>query len=177
MADTLNKVKSALGITGTYQDNTLNVYIDEVKEYMVDAGVPESVVNSDVSAGVISRGVTDLWNYGSSGGKLSEYFYQRLTQLVYSVQTGKIITFNEGDYGITYPVNIEGVDISEADTVIFSCEEVTKEYNSVSNNCVLITFTKDESDSYKSGTYSWSLKLLKDEAAITVVNNGVLIVT
>lgn len=84
MADTLiDKVKSALGITGTYQDNTLNVYIDEVKEYMLDAGVPESVVNSDVSAGVISRGVTDLWNYGSSGGKLSEYFYQRVGQLVY----------------------------------------------------------------------------------------------
>jgi hypothetical protein len=41
------------------------------------------VVNSDVSAGVISRGVTDLWNYGSSGGKLSEYFYQRVGQLVY----------------------------------------------------------------------------------------------
>lgn len=83
MADTLNKVKSALGITGTYQDETLKVYIEEVKEYMVDAGVPESVVNSDVSAGVISRGVTDLWNYGSSGGKLSEYFYQRVIQLVY----------------------------------------------------------------------------------------------
>lgn len=83
MADTLNKVKSALGITGTYQDETLTVYIDEVKDYMLDAGVPESVVNSNVSAGVISRGVTDLWNYGSSGGKLSEYFYQRVTQLVY----------------------------------------------------------------------------------------------
>lgn len=83
MADTLSKVKSALGITGTYQDETLTVYIDEVKEYMLDAGVSEAVVNSDVSAGVISRGVADLWNYGSSGGKLSEYFYQRVGQLVY----------------------------------------------------------------------------------------------
>lgn len=83
MADTLSKVKSALGITGSYQDDTLSVYIDEVKDYMLSAGVAESVVNSDVSAGVISRGVTDLWNYGSSGGKLSEYFYQRVSQLVY----------------------------------------------------------------------------------------------
>ena len=83
MADILTKVKSALGITGTYQDDTLNVYIEEVKQYMLDAGVPESVITADISAGVIARGVTDLWNYGSAGGKLSEYFYQRVTQLAY----------------------------------------------------------------------------------------------
>lgn len=81
MADILSKVKSALGITGDYQNETLQVYIDEVKSYMIGAGVSESIVNSDMSAGVISRGVIDLWNYGSSGGKLSEYFYQRVIQL------------------------------------------------------------------------------------------------
>ena len=86
MADTLSKVKSALGITGNYQDNTLNVYINEVKEYMLDAGVPEEVVNSDVSAGVIARGVTDLWNYNGGAGKLSDYFYQRVSQLAYKTQ-------------------------------------------------------------------------------------------
>lgn len=84
MADTLSKVKSALGITGTYQDETLTVYIDEVKEYMVSAGVPKAVVDSDVSAGVIARGVTDLWNYNGGGGKLSDYFYQRVSQLTYA---------------------------------------------------------------------------------------------
>ena len=84
MADEmLTKVKAALGITGTYLDPTLEVYLDEVREYMVDAGVPESVVNSTASVGVISRGVTDLWNYGQSGGKLSSYFYQRVSQLCY----------------------------------------------------------------------------------------------
>ena len=84
MADILTKVKSALGITGNYQDTTLNIYIDEVKFYMLDAGVPESVINSDVSAGVISRGVTDLWSYGTNDGKLSDYFYQRVSQLALS---------------------------------------------------------------------------------------------
>ena len=84
MADVLSKVKSALGITGNYQDTTLKIYIDEVKYYMLDAGVPESVVNSDASAGVISRGVTDLWNYGTNDGKLSDYFYQRVSQLALS---------------------------------------------------------------------------------------------
>ena len=84
MADILTKVKSALGITGNYQDATVNIYIDEVKAYMKDAGVPESVINSDVSAGVISRGVTDLWSYGTNDGKLSNYFYQRVSQLALS---------------------------------------------------------------------------------------------
>lgn len=87
MADTLSKVKSALGITGTYQDETLTVYIDEVKDYMMSAGVSEDVVNSDVSAGVIARGVTDLWNYNGGAGKLSDYFYQRVSQLVYKTTT------------------------------------------------------------------------------------------
>ena len=81
----LTKVKSALGITGEYQDATLNIYIDEVKAYMVSAGVPENVVNSNDSAGVIARGVTDLWNYNGGAGKLSEYFYQRVSQLSYTV--------------------------------------------------------------------------------------------
>lgn len=84
MADThLDLVKKALGITGEYQDDTLKIYIDEVKAYMVSAGVSEAVINSTVSAGVIARGVTDLWSYGSGTGKLSDYFYQRVTQLAY----------------------------------------------------------------------------------------------
>lgn len=86
MAETvtlLDKVKSALGITGNYQDATLNVYIDEVIAYMVSAGVPESIINADISAGVIARGVTDLWNYNGGAGKLSQYFYERVCQLTY----------------------------------------------------------------------------------------------
>ena len=84
MTGVLEKVKSALGITGAYQDNTLNIYIEEVKAYMLDAGVPESIVESEAPVGVISRGVSDLWNYGANTGKLSEYFYQRVSQLALS---------------------------------------------------------------------------------------------
>ena len=85
MADThLDKVKNALGITGTYQDATLTIYIDEVKAYMKDAGVSTDVIESELSAGVIARGVTDLWNYNGGAGKLSDYFYQRVSQLAYT---------------------------------------------------------------------------------------------
>lgn len=75
----LDDVKLALGITGTYQDGTVNEYIKEVKGFLVDAGVK----SSHITAGIVSRGVSDLWNYGSGKGKLSEYFMQRAAQLAY----------------------------------------------------------------------------------------------
>lgn len=85
MADAhLDKVKSALGITGNFQDTTLTIYIDEVLAYMKDAGVSTDVIDSELSAGVIARGVTDLWNYNGGAGKLSDYFYQRVSQLAYT---------------------------------------------------------------------------------------------
>lgn len=86
MADVtlLTSVKAALGITGAYQDATLNVYISEVVDYMVSAGVPREVITANTSAGVIARGVADLWNYNGGAGKLSDYFYQRVSQLTYT---------------------------------------------------------------------------------------------
>lgn len=77
----LKKIKAGLGISGDYQDETLQVYIDEVKAFMLSAGVAETVVNSSEAVGVIMRGVADLWNYGSGSVKLSEYFIQRMIQL------------------------------------------------------------------------------------------------
>lgn len=81
MTDLLEKVKTALGVSGTNFDVQLNLYIDEVKEYLLSAGISEEVLNSDKSVGVIIRGVADLWNYGNSDTKLSDYFYQRAEQL------------------------------------------------------------------------------------------------
>lgn len=82
-AEILKAVKSALGITGEYLDGTLTMYINEAKQYLTDAGVSPAVVSSSASLGVITRGVSDLWSYGSGEGKLSDYFYQRATQLIY----------------------------------------------------------------------------------------------
>lgn len=78
----LAKVKSALGIGGTYQDDTLQIYIDEVKDYLQSAGVSEEIILSKKAIGIISRGVADLWNYGAGNAQLSSYFMQRATQLV-----------------------------------------------------------------------------------------------
>lgn len=85
MADAalVKAVKLARGMTGTFepQDTQLNIEIDEVIGYMVAGGVPKSVANSEASAGVIARGIEDI-KY--NGGKLSDYFYQRCSQLALS---------------------------------------------------------------------------------------------
>lgn len=77
MAANFENVKSALGITGTYQDNTLQVYFDEVIAFLVDAGVS----SANITDGIVARGVSDLWNYGAGEGSLSDYFKMRATQL------------------------------------------------------------------------------------------------
>lgn len=82
----LTKVKTGLGVTGTYQDETLKIYIADVKAYLTDAGVSETIVNSPQSVGVILRGVADLWNYGSGNADFSPYFIQRAIQLAYKTE-------------------------------------------------------------------------------------------
>lgn len=76
---TLDDVKAALGVTGDYQDGTLQVYMSEVVAFLTDAGVAAD----KFTTGLIARGISDLWNYGGAEGKLSEYFIQRASQLAY----------------------------------------------------------------------------------------------
>lgn len=75
----LADVKNALGIQGNYLDATLQIHIDEVTGFLKDAGVEDS----NISAGIVARGVSDVWDYVGGSGKLSEYFIQRATQLSY----------------------------------------------------------------------------------------------
>lgn len=75
----LTTVKQALGITGSYQDNTLTAWINETVAFLTDAGVSES----NITPGIVARGVADLWNYGAGDGKFSTYFMQRASQLSY----------------------------------------------------------------------------------------------
>ncbi len=80
----LSKVKNALGITSTAQDETLKVYIDGVKSFMKSAGVSDTVLDSDTSSGAIVAGVIDTWNYGSGEVNLSPYTKERIIQLKYA---------------------------------------------------------------------------------------------
>lgn len=76
---TLTEIKAALNITGDYQDATLQIYMDDVMGFLEEAGVNPA----NVSAGLVARGVADLWNYGAGDGRLSTYFRQRAAQLSY----------------------------------------------------------------------------------------------
>ena len=74
---TLDDVKTAIGITGDFQNDTLQIYFDEVVDFLKDAGIDEN----SITKGIVARGVSDLWNYGMEEGRFSEYFYQRAKQL------------------------------------------------------------------------------------------------
>lgn len=78
-ANLLAAVRKALNY-GSYQDNALSVYVDEVVNYLIDGGVAPEVANSTASAGVIAIGVTDL-QYRN--GSFSNYFKERAVQLHY----------------------------------------------------------------------------------------------
>lgn len=81
-ADRLAKVKTALGMNGSdYQDEILSIYISEVLEGMIDAGVQREVAESHAAVGCIAVGVNDLWNYSSGGVRFSDYFKSRVVQL------------------------------------------------------------------------------------------------
>lgn len=77
----LNQVKKGLGISGTFHDDTLSIYINSVKQFMISAGVAEGVANDGLALGAILAGVNDLWNYSSGNAKFSEFFIQRMLQL------------------------------------------------------------------------------------------------
>lgn len=80
-SEQLRIVKTALGISGDFHNETLSIYIDEVIGYMGDAGVPDTVIATERINGCLVRGVSDLWNYGQGDAKLSPYFHQRVIQL------------------------------------------------------------------------------------------------
>lgn len=84
----LTGVKNALGITGTFQDDTISGYIEEVMDYMSGAGVSDAMISASV--GTIARGVSDLWDNDGGNVRLSPYFMNRVAQLVYrsAVQSG-----------------------------------------------------------------------------------------
>lgn len=76
----LEQVKKLLGITGKFQDETISGWIDEIKQLMIDGGISPSIVNDDKSAGVIAKGIDDVYFQKTD---LSNYFWQRATQLAY----------------------------------------------------------------------------------------------
>lgn len=58
----LERVKSGINLNGNdYQNDTLSVWIEEVKQDLLHAGVSVDVANSTLAVGCITRGVDDRW--------------------------------------------------------------------------------------------------------------------
>lgn len=79
-AQQIVKIKLALGI-GAIPDATIEVWLTDVKDAMKRAGCSDSVINADTSIGTLTRGVSDLWNYGAGDTEFSTVFLQRVSQL------------------------------------------------------------------------------------------------
>lgn len=77
----LSKVKKALGMSGDYQDELLEIYIASTMDFMKNAGVSEEAIRDKKSVAVIARGVIDSWNYLGGKGKFSTLFTEMVEQL------------------------------------------------------------------------------------------------
>lgn len=87
----LEEVKKRIGVTGTFQNTIIQGYIIDVQKFLEDGGVSKKAVASTENAGIIARGVLDLWNYGSGDGSLSPWFIQRATQLSYKNDSDEVV--------------------------------------------------------------------------------------
>lgn len=75
--DLLIEVKKRLLISDDFHNDLFLGLIEDVKNYMISAGVQNEVVNGVISIGCIARGVSDLW----TSEKFSDFFNQRVIQL------------------------------------------------------------------------------------------------
>lgn len=81
-AELLERVKTSLGLQGNdFHNDTLNIYIEDVRHFMKSSGVSDEVLDSSASVGVICRGVADCWNYGAGTASFSDIFKLRVLQL------------------------------------------------------------------------------------------------
>jgi hypothetical protein len=77
----LQLVKNALGNQSDYQNNTLQFYIDEAIDFLIDSGVNENIAKSKKAVGAIVLYINDTWNYSSGVVVYSDALIKRIIQL------------------------------------------------------------------------------------------------
>lgn len=76
----LEQVKTAINLTGNdYQNDTIKIWIADVKQDLLFAGVSPDVLESTLAVGCISRGVDDKWASHRDG--YSDMFYSLAERL------------------------------------------------------------------------------------------------
>lgn len=76
----LKEVKTAIKMEGNdYNDGTITVWINSIKQDLLYAGVSQAVADSTCAVGCIAQGVDDIWV--SHRGAYSDLFYQGVERL------------------------------------------------------------------------------------------------
>ncbi|EKQ50269.1 MULTISPECIES: hypothetical protein [unclassified Clostridium] len=70
----LEKVKIGLAVDGDYTDDTLKIKTMAVKQYMLNAGVSQSALETDLGIATLTIGVNDIWSLESGEIKFSFAF-------------------------------------------------------------------------------------------------------
>lgn len=82
---TVADIKPGLNMPAEYtaNDDALQFWLDAVVEYLRGAGVAES----NITPGIVARGVDDLWRYGGGDVKFSKAFEMMAIQASYKAVT------------------------------------------------------------------------------------------
>lgn len=78
--DLTNRVIQILGLT-EYHEKIIDGFVSDGIDYLKSAGVPDSVIFSKRSVGVLVQYVNDVWNLTQGQSKLSPFFKERVIQL------------------------------------------------------------------------------------------------
>lgn len=70
----LQKVKSGLSVSGTFNDASLSIKMLAVKQYMQNAGITDEKIETDLGIATLTIGVSDLWNLSPGEIKFSDAF-------------------------------------------------------------------------------------------------------
>lgn len=82
LEEQVKEVKRAIFGNTEHNDNgVIALYVEEVRAFLLDAGVSEEKLNSREVLGALVIGTSDLWNYQAGGVKYSDYFIKRVNQL------------------------------------------------------------------------------------------------
>lgn len=60
-AEILEKVKQGLSVDGNDNDETLKIKIIAVKQYMLNSGITQEVIETDLGITTLTIGVNDIW--------------------------------------------------------------------------------------------------------------------
>lgn len=76
------KCLDACGFSKDTHGTVIQPFYDDALQFLNGAGVPEEILQTDETVGCVVRYIIDTYNYNSGTVGLSDFFFQRLRQLM-----------------------------------------------------------------------------------------------